>query len=71
MVSIFASGPSCPGLDSKHSQKFSEEKIVDVDEVNHQLCLELRGLKMFFGSASLRPLFLKHKLYLIIWSDVL
>ena len=28
------SGPSCPGFVSTHSQMFSEEKIVNVAEVN-------------------------------------
>ena len=40
MVSILASGPSCPGFDSQRSQIFSEEKIADVAEVNQCCCLE-------------------------------
>ena len=28
MVSILASGPSCPGFDSQHSQKNSEKKLL-------------------------------------------
>ena len=30
---ILASGPSCSGFNSEHSQKTSEEKIVDVTEL--------------------------------------
>ena len=40
MVGILAFGPSGPGFDSKGSQFFSEEKIVDVAEDNQQRCLE-------------------------------
>ena len=40
MVSILATGPSCPRFDSQHSQKFGEEKIVNVSEVNQRRCLE-------------------------------
>ena len=41
--SIFASGPSCPRFDSQCSQKFSEENIGDVAEVNQWRCLEESG----------------------------
>ena len=43
MVGILASGPSCPGFDSKHSQKKLREKIVDVAEVYQLCCLEESG----------------------------
>ena len=41
--SIFASEPSCPRFDSQGFQKFSEENIVDVAEVNQWRCLEESG----------------------------
>ena len=37
---MLASGPSCPRFDAQHSQKISEEKVVDVAEVNQLHCLE-------------------------------
>ena len=44
MVSVFSFVPSCPRFDSQHHQIFSEEKIVNVAEVNQRLCLEESGL---------------------------
>ena len=39
MVSILASGPSCPGFESQHSPKKLREKIVDVAVAEvYQLC---------------------------------
>ena len=43
MVIILASRPSCLGFDSQHSQKFSEETIVDAAEVNQWCWLEESG----------------------------
>ena len=43
MARTLASRPSCPRFNSKHSQKISEEKIIDVVEVNQQHCLETSG----------------------------
>ena len=43
MVSILASGPSCPGFDSQHSLKNFRGKNVNVAEVNQHRCLEERG----------------------------
>ena len=43
MVGILASGPSCPGFNSQHSQKNSQEQIVDVAEVNQWRWLEESG----------------------------
>ena len=40
MVTILDSSPRCPGFDSQHSQKCSEEKIVDIAEVNQWHSLE-------------------------------
>ena len=40
MISILASGPSCPGFDS---QNYFRGKIVDVTEVNQWRCLEESG----------------------------
>ena len=40
MVSILASGPSCPGFNSQCTPKNSEEKIVNVVKVNQRHCLE-------------------------------
>ena len=36
MVSKLASGPSCPWVDSQHSQNNLEEKSVDVVVVNQR-----------------------------------
>ena len=38
-----ASRPSCPGLDSEHSQKNFIEKIVDGVQVNQLCCFEKSG----------------------------
>ena len=43
MVSILASEPSCPGFDSKHSQKNFRGEIINVAEVNQWCCLEESG----------------------------
>ena len=43
MVGIFASRHSCPGFESKHSQIFSEEKIVDFAKGYQRHCLEESG----------------------------
>ena len=39
MVTILASGPSCPGFDFRLSQKKFREKSVDVAEVNPLILL--------------------------------
>ena len=43
MVCILASGPRCPGFDSQCPKFFSEEKIINVAEVDQQRCLEESG----------------------------
>ena len=43
MVSILASGPRCPEFNSKRSQKFSEENIVDVAVLYQRHFLEDSG----------------------------
>ena len=43
IVGIIASGPSCPGFDSQHSQKKFKVKIVNVSEFNQQCSLVERG----------------------------
>ena len=40
MVRILATGPSCPSSDPSSPKIFSEEKIVDVAEVNEWRCFE-------------------------------
>ena len=40
MFIILASKPAAPGLIPSVPKKFSEEKIVDVAEVNQRRCLE-------------------------------
>ena len=40
MASILASGLSCPGFDSQCAQKISEEKIINIAEVNQWRWLE-------------------------------
>ena len=44
MVSILASVPSCTGFDSSVPKKISEEKIIDVAEINQWRWLEANGL---------------------------
>ena len=43
MVTILTSEPCCPGLISQGSQKFSDEEIVNVAEVNQWRWLEESG----------------------------
>ena len=43
MVSILASKPSCPEFNTQLSLNFSEEKIVNIAEVNQQCCFEESG----------------------------
>ena len=42
-VSILATGPCYPGIDSQHSWYFSEEKIVEVAEAYQRHCSEESG----------------------------
>ena len=46
MVSILACGPSCPSLIPRIPDNFSEEKIVDVAEVDQGRCLEESGQRL-------------------------
>ena len=53
IVSILASRPSCPGLDSQISpKKISDEKIVNVAAINQRRCFGKveSGLKMLIES---------------------
>ena len=43
VVGTLAPGTNCPGFDSQHSQKISEETIVDAAEVYQQRWLEESG----------------------------
>ena len=43
MVSMIASGPSCLWFNSQHSQRISEDKIIDVAKVNQWCWLHKSG----------------------------
>ena len=55
MISILASGPSCPGFDSQHSPKILRRQNCRCCLGKSSALLRVKWLKNVFCSASLRP----------------